>query len=561
MHIRVRFDPQKTARFYGAELAHSTQVVAHEVNDHQVFCSLFRVVGEFVCQRSILARRLTSGPRALNGVGGHPTITHAQESFRAGAQERPFSGHQHTTALSSVECRIDCEQIDPPRSQLGRVGEAQHVRFPRTNRLAARFNSCEVLGRGLPPGLRTISVTPSGRAADCRASCMRQPRGSVDAQGEGGGCRISGGCDTHQRDASLIAERESPAGRVTNIVAELLKKLSLTPGFGMAHLTGHPHEAPTLLGEIKHTPCRVGRSCTQQRPGVPALRIEECSAHAFSLVGRPRPWRGTRYASCMEQLLVADSFRVREREGVAEVRMFAAHLERFQRGVVDTLDRSPSDDWWQLEFEPFIDTVPEQLARAGSGFPRLELCADADSDEVRLRLRTRPLPRLFTRIDLRTAPRPTLISPHIKGPNIARLAELNAELGAETLMLDERGRAIEGATTSLVWWRGNTLCTVATQDRVASVTEMLVVSIAAHFGTQVETASPTVAELSSCEVWAVNALHGIRAVTTIDGTRTAAGRRGRIAQYRDALEDTWQSVYGEPEWEAEDFSHERPLDL
>lgn len=263
----------------------------------------------------------------------------------------------------------------------------------------------------------------------------------------------------------------------------------------------------------------------------------------------------------MEELLVADSFRVRECDGVAEVRMFAAHLERFHRSIVDTLDRPPNDDWWQLEFEPFIDTVPEQLSRAGNGFPRLELCVDTRSDEVLLRLRTRPLPRLFTRIDLRTTPRPALNSPHIKGPNIARLAALNAELGAEALMLDERGRVIEGATTSLVWWRGNTLCTVATQDRVASVTEMLVVSIAATFGAQIETASPLVAELSSCEVWAVNALHGIRAVHTIDGERTATGRRGRIATYRNALEDTWQSVYGEPEWEAEGFSGERPLDL
>lgn len=245
----------------------------------------------------------------------------------------------------------------------------------------------------------------------------------------------------------------------------------------------------------------------------------------------------------MDTLLVADSFRVRVRDhgGVAEARMPVLHFERFRTGVAEALDDQPDEDWWELVFEPFMETVPAQIAEGGAGFPRIELRDAGDSEPV-LDLRIRPLPRLTTRIELRTAPGVRLITPRLKGPNIPRLAELNRGLGAEALLIDDAGSAVEGATTSLLWWDGGTLCAVASEERVLSVTELLVLSIAAHRGIPVEMRSCTPKEITAHEVWALNALHGIRKVTGIDGVSTGTPRRGRLADFRDALEDTWQAI-------------------
>lgn len=250
----------------------------------------------------------------------------------------------------------------------------------------------------------------------------------------------------------------------------------------------------------------------------------------------------------MNTLLVADSFRVRECDGVAEARMPGLHLERFSAGVAETLlamgEEGPGTDWWELEFLPFLDTLPEQLALGGAGFPRIELRV-TDDGALSLAVQIRRLPRLTTRIDLRTAPEPDRVAPRIKGPDIDRLLAMNRESGAETLLLDGTGDAIEGATTSLLWWDSDTLCVSAATQRISSVTEELVRAIAEQRGVRVETRNATPADLRASEVWAVNALHGIRAVTHIDDIETARARRGRLADYRDALEDTWQPLLGD----------------
>lgn len=293
------------------------------------------------------------------------------------------------------------------------------------------------------------------------------------------------------------------------------------------------------------------------------------------------------------RLLAADSFRVREnpRTGAAEVRGFESHLQRFTAGVIDAFElpeRNP-EERAQLEratlealgrtadaatfvrlpptpeaqrvhdlVEAFLAEALPRIADHGEGFPRLELWGAPDRDPE-LRLSLRPLPELRATIELRSAPGVHLEHPHRKGPSIARLAELNRELGAEALLLDGDGHVLEGATTSLIWWdretaRGHRVAPPQSGKRVDSVTERLIADAADRrlVGRKpnrerrgwLAAAEISAEELASHEVWAVNALHGIRAVTSIDGLATPAPDEDRLRWFREALDRSWTPVQG-----------------
>lgn len=301
----------------------------------------------------------------------------------------------------------------------------------------------------------------------------------------------------------------------------------------------------------------------------------------------------------MEQLLVADSFRVRVRDGRAEVRGLGRHVDRFARAVLETmpgaaerdaehakLQRAAQQEWRAADPEAgrasfivlgpteakqrildrvdaFLEEALPRIAAYGEGFPRLELWGGPKSTataDAELRLSLRPLPELRDRIELRTAGRVRLESPGRKGPNIARLAELNRELGAEALLLDRRGRALEGATTSLIWWTDDTDESghLVEQrwgkpaNRVESVTESLLqeaaqkrlVGAKPHRQRTGPLSSGRLrpAELARFEVWAVNALHGIRVVTSIDGSPQPAPHEQRLRWFREALDRAWEPI-------------------
>ena len=265
-------------------------------------------------------------------------------------------------------------------------------------------------------------------------------------------------------------------------------------------------------------------------------------------------------------LFLADSFRVRvEGEGSAaraQVRGFDRHLERFRAGVAELT--GPSDQavtWREHELEPFLAAIPARIAGGGEGFPRIELWADVDAAaaseplraplaSLRLALALRPLPAVTDELRMVSIARqgidaspialPQPVLPQLKGPNITLFSELNHRIGAEALLTDATGHAAEGATTSLVWWHtdGSAGC-AASLERVSSVTERLVKGIAKSFGGTIRPELRTPAELTQLEVWAVNALHGIRRVTHIDGHATVAPDQDRLSRYREALDHAW----------------------
>lgn len=238
------------------------------------------------------------------------------------------------------------------------------------------------------------------------------------------------------------------------------------------------------------------------------------------------------------ELLVADSFRVRldPATGEAGVRGLDRHLFRFSRSVRQATGRTLDG------IGAFLDEARGRIAEYGEGWPRLELLRDGASGEHRLGLRLRPLPGLGDAIELRSARAVALVHPERKGPNLGALAELNSELGAEALLLDWQGCAIEGATTSLVWWRDDRLQRTPGGGRVPSVTESLLANIAKGRGIAIDRTSVTPAELAVDEVWAVNALHGIRRVTSLDGASMPSPDAARLRWFREALDETWEPV-------------------
>lgn len=238
-------------------------------------------------------------------------------------------------------------------------------------------------------------------------------------------------------------------------------------------------------------------------------------------------------------LLVADSFRVRlnPHDGAAEVRGWSEHLARFRTGVESVCAETqcaPSPN-----LETFLTDARDRIQQYGEGFPRLELWSRGDLPPA-LALNLRPLPPLGAELSMRTAPGVVLSNAAHKGPNIARLGALNQHLGAEALLTDFEGTVLEGATTSLVWWdttNHNGHVVADRRNRVASVTERLVSREVELTGSRI---TPT--ELSHYEVWAVNALHGIRVVTSIEGVATRKANAMRLRWVRQKLDQYWSPV-------------------
>lgn len=236
-------------------------------------------------------------------------------------------------------------------------------------------------------------------------------------------------------------------------------------------------------------------------------------------------------------LLVADSWLVRD----GRVRAYDRHRERFLRACGECGGPGPRrlTEFWQ--------DVTAALPRTGEWFPRVELAAGARE----LRLRLRPAPPLGTEIRLwavgRTDPR---TAPPRKGPDLDVLAEVRAraiDAGAqEAVLVGPSGEVLESPTAGVLWWEDDTLCLPPPALPVLpSVTTALILERAGQLGVHVDRRERTVAELDGREVWAVNALHGIRPVTGWVGEDLKAGEAVRAAEWREWLEGLGERLPGE----------------
>lgn len=231
-------------------------------------------------------------------------------------------------------------------------------------------------------------------------------------------------------------------------------------------------------------------------------------------------------------LYVGDSFLLREGMTVD----YPGHLARFERMADEQGLKRPIDD--------FLAAVTGALPRSGAHFPRIDLTSRGE-----LELRVRPAPSLGRTVVLSTAASDPRTEPRTKGPDIPALQELRdaaAKMGAdEPIIVDAQGRIIDGASTCLVWIRDNTLFTPpAEATRLESITVNAVQQLARDAGYDIATEWATPAQLMGSQVWALNALHGIRGVTSWVGGPSFVLDESLLAEFRAAYDRLFAPIGG-----------------
>ncbi|MFT4029757.1 MAG: aminotransferase class IV [Protaetiibacter sp.] len=238
---------------------------------------------------------------------------------------------------------------------------------------------------------------------------------------------------------------------------------------------------------------------------------------------------------------VADSWLVEE--GAA--RGLELHRERFLTSIPRSRAR-------ELELGAFWDAAIGAIPRHGAWFPRVELREQLGAPQLLFRLREAPTLQRSLILTTHAGRDPRTV-PTIKGPDLASMVRLRTEgqrRGAdETVIVSQDGHVVEGATTSLVWWEGGTLCIVdRALARIPSITERTVVALAAALGIPVEERRARPEELEGRELWALGALHGIRIATSWQGGPAELGEEpGRLSRWRlrlDALRRPIQASDG-----------------
>ena len=196
---------------------------------------------------------------------------------------------------------------------------------------------------------------------------------------------------------------------------------------------------------------------------------------------------------------VADSFLVND----GRVRSIDKHRKRFNDSA-----RSRTD----LDLELFWNEVLKLIPRTGQVFPRVELSGN------NLVLRLRPPTEFKSSVVLWTAEESDdRIDPTTKGPDLSYGAMLRRKsnlFGAdEAIITDREGFVVEGALSSLLWWRGDVLMAPDENTRwLPSVTRSDLFEIAAQAGYQTATEHVRPSELIGLELWVASSLTGIRPV-------------------------------------------------
>ncbi|MEY4993069.1 MAG: hypothetical protein RIS82_191 [Actinomycetota bacterium] len=207
------------------------------------------------------------------------------------------------------------------------------------------------------------------------------------------------------------------------------------------------------------------------------------------------------------RLTVADSWLTDN----GRTRDLQVHFERFADWV-----REQNPDCNE-DLEPFFEAVSNAIPDTGRWFPRIEFHGEA-VEPNHLYLRLREAPEQLGAITLWTSPdADPRVKPRVKGPDLSLCLQLRraAQMhGAdEAVITSTDGHLIEGALSSIVWWRGEVLCAPDHQTPwLDSVTRKEVFAIAQEMGysTRLEHIKP--ADLVGLEIWALSSLQGIRPV-------------------------------------------------
>lgn len=242
-----------------------------------------------------------------------------------------------------------------------------------------------------------------------------------------------------------------------------------------------------------------------------------------------------------QELLAADSFFV---SSDGRARALETHHERFRAGVAEMAEAAPGAGGAGSAW-PSTDAVDSfwgaaigrlRAFRGAALFPRTELAALEEGGlELRLRVRVAPRKRESAVLSTHVGTDPRTV-PRIKGPDLEQLIALRAaaqENGADEVVLLKDGLVVDGSSSAVLWWRGETLAAPPGDlARVSSVTARSIRLIASATGTRVVEERARPADLEGCEVWVVSALHGISVVDAwIDGP---------VVVVRPSRAATWQ---------------------
>ena len=211
------------------------------------------------------------------------------------------------------------------------------------------------------------------------------------------------------------------------------------------------------------------------------------------------------------RLGVADSWLVES----GLVRNLQGHFDRFANWV-NEIDASAN-----AQLDGFFHAVKAAIPRDGDFFPRIEYHLDAPSGQ-RLHLRMREAPQLPPTVKLwlfnESDPRH---NPLVKGPDLSLGMQLRRKAklhGAdEAVLLTDKGFVNEGALSSLVWWRGDVLCSTPSEgaDWLPSITRDAVFGLARDAGKEVRLEFAEPESLANTEVWLLSSLQGIKPATGI----------------------------------------------
>lgn len=224
-------------------------------------------------------------------------------------------------------------------------------------------------------------------------------------------------------------------------------------------------------------------------------------------------------------IVAADSWLIAEGTSLA----LELHRQRFMTSI-------PRGYYARSDPEAFWDAAIAAIPREGQWFPRLEVHG---GPRFLFRLRSAPELRRSLALVTHQGPDPRS-TPQVKGPDLEAMTRLRTaaqKRGAdEAVILTDDGYVIESSQSAIVWWRGSILCSPPPEfARVDSVTARSLLGLAGALGVELHTEAVTPAELAGVEVWALNALHGPRIVTTwVDGPELAE-LPGRLTLWRDKL--------------------------
>jgi branched-subunit amino acid aminotransferase/4-amino-4-deoxychorismate lyase len=227
-------------------------------------------------------------------------------------------------------------------------------------------------------------------------------------------------------------------------------------------------------------------------------------------------------------LLVADSWLVLD----GSVRSLDRHIARFSRSCLDLGVVTPG------ELREFWRASVAALPRSGAWFPRAELVGDPPV--LSLRLRPAPQRGEYVRVWVPDGP-DRRHDPTRKGPDLHAMVQLRGEAehrnAQEALLRTPDGTVVEAATSSILWWEDDVLCSPPEEiPALAGTTAGVVRDVAQALGIPTAHRARRVDELDQREVWLLNALHGIRLVTGWVGSTATPGGGARFPHWRERVE-------------------------